>query len=236
MDNYTFHMALSCLWNFIHQVNAFFHAKQPWTLAKQDKDAFAQVISATAHSLRAIAILLWPIMPRKMEQLLDSLGIVFHVGKISIDDLHSWDQCFMLKKVEPLFQKIDMKKKSEQQPTHEQAREKTPENVIKIDDFAKVELVVGTIVEAQEVPKSDKLLVLQVDFGTKGIRQILAGIKAFYTPDELIVKQGVFVANLKPRTMMGRTSQGMMLFAEDAENKLQMVTIAASVANGTRLR
>jgi len=236
MNNYTFHMALASLWTFIHHVNAYFHARQPWLLAKQDKAAFIQVISATAHSLRAIAILLWPIMPSKMEQLLESLGIVFQVGKVPVDDLHNWNQDFMLKKTEPLFQKIEIKQESEQQPKSEPTRKKAQENGITIDDVTKVELVVGTIKEAQEVPKSDKLLLLQVDFGQKGVRQILAGVKAFYTPDALIGKQGVFVVNLKPRKMMGIESQGMMLFAPDADNKLQMVTIAAPVANGTRLR
>ncbi len=107
---------------------------------------------------------------------------------------------------------------------------------ITINDLAKVELLVGTIQECHVVPESEKLLQLQVNFGEKGDRQILAGIKKWYQPQDLVGKQGIFVFNLKSRTMLGLESQGMMLCAQDANGVFQLATVTASVPNGTQLQ
>ncbi len=109
------------------------------------------------------------------------------------------------------------------------------DDYITIDDLIKVELIVGTIQECHVIPESNKLLQLQVSFGEKGNRQVLAGIKKWYQPQDLIGKQGVFVFNLKPRTMLGLESQGMMLCAQDTAGMFQLVSIAAPVPDGTRL-
>jgi len=232
MGNYQFHMAIASLWKFINKVNAFFHAQEPWKLAKTDKDVFLQVLSATAHSLYVIAVLLWPIMPKKMEQLFYSLGFTFDPDRKLLEDISTsdWNKRFKLNKIETLFQKPEKRVITKQE-------EKIPQTLseISIDDFIKIHLVVGTIKTAEEIEKSDKLLKLQIDCGSYGMRQILAGVKKYYKPDELIGKQGVFVLNLKPRKIMGIASQGMMLFAE-GKDKLQMVTVEAVVPNGTRLR
>lgn len=107
---------------------------------------------------------------------------------------------------------------------------------ITIDDLAKIELLIGTIEECHVVPESEKLLQLQVSFGEKGNRQILAGIKKWYQPQDLIGKQGIFVFNLKSRTMLGFKSEGMMLCAQDANGQFQLATVTAPVPNGTQLR
>ena len=107
---------------------------------------------------------------------------------------------------------------------------------ITIQDFTKIELRVGTIVDCQPVPKSDKLYALQVNFGEHGIRQILSGVKQHFTPEELIGKQGSFVFNLQPRAMVGMSSQGMMLFAQNPEGKLVIVGPHAAVDAGVRLQ
>ncbi|HEB41973.1 MAG TPA: methionine--tRNA ligase [Candidatus Dependentiae bacterium] len=108
-------------------------------------------------------------------------------------------------------------------------------NYITINDLAKIELLVGTIQECHVVPESEKLLQLKVNFGEKGDRQILAGIKKWYQPQDLVGKQGVFVFNLKPRTMLGLESQGMMLCAQDSTGLFQLVTVTAPVPDGTQL-
>ena len=109
------------------------------------------------------------------------------------------------------------------------------EEYIKIDDVAKVHLVVGTIIEAGPMKGSDKLLKLQVDLGGYGKRQVLAGVAKIFKPEELLGKQGVYVANLAPRKMMGTESQGMMLFARDDKGNMRMATVGGEVSNGTRL-
>jgi len=231
MSDYQFHMALARLWKFINKINAFFHEQEPWKLAKKDREAFLQVLSSTAHSLYVVATLLWPVMPKKMEQLFFSLGLPFELKKDLVEELTlgNWNKTFHLQKVDTLFVKP--------QPILRQAQdERESEDFISIDDFSKVKLLVGTIESAEEIPKSDKLIKLQVNLGDLGTRQILAGVKKFYAPQDLVGKQGVFVVNLKPRKIMGTESQGMMLFAEGDDGKLQMVTVSDVVLNGTRLR
>jgi len=236
MSDYQFHMALACLWKFINKVNAFFHSQEPWKLAKCDRDAFLQVLAATANSLKIVAVLLWPVMPKKMEKLLSSLGLSFKIDKNLVEDLSlgNWNQKFILQKIETLFAKPEENKVVE--PTKKKEVKKEASDFIKIDDFAKVHLVVGTIEQAEDVSDSNKLLKLQVNCGKYGNRQVFAGIKKFYSIDDLIGKQGVFVVNLKPRKIMGQESQGMMLFAEGEDKMLQMTTVSAVVPNGTRLR
>ncbi len=234
MQDYQFHMALARLWKFIHQVNAYFHAQEPWKLAKADRAAFIEVLAVTCHSLRVVATLLWPIMPNKMEELLESIGVTFAVKEDHnlIEDLElSWkERSFMLKKIIALFATYEPKKDDQA----EQKQKSTDH--ISIDDFAKVLLAVGTIEQCDEVPKSDKLYCLQIDFGDKGKRQILAGIKKAYAPSELMGKQVVCVINLKPRKMLGLESQGMVLVAQDSDGKPQIVSPISGVPNGTRLK
>jgi methionyl-tRNA synthetase len=241
MSENLIHMALSRLWKFIHQINAYFHAQEPWKLAKTDRDAFMQVLSVTCHSLRVVATLLWPIMPKKAEQLLQSIGVKFEIKENhnSVEDLElSWKgRTFMLSKIAALFKKHEPKPKEEVPKKAEQKEmKKTDGDHITIDDVIKVELLVGTVEQCQELPKSDKLLKMQVNFGDKGVRQILAGIKASYAPEDLIGKQAIFVTNLKPRKMMGIESQGMMLISKDENGKVHINSPVTKVPNGTRLQ
>jgi len=243
MQDCLYHMALARLWKFVNSVNAYFHAAQPWKMVGNDRDAFMEVISATCHSLRAVAILAWPVMPHKMEEMLGSLGHTFTMQDIIENlELEIWNEHFMLKKIPTLFEKPEPEITSVTQEVlaaleaaaEAPATPAVPDVVI--DDVMKMHLLVGTIEQCEEVPKSDKLYKMQVNFGASGMRQILSGIRKHFTPDELIGKQAVFVFNLKPRMMLGLESQGMMLLAEDAEGKLTMTTVARAVPNGTRLR
>ncbi|MBU4269410.1 methionine--tRNA ligase, partial [Candidatus Dependentiae bacterium] len=152
MNHYNFHVALSELWKFISDVNAFFHDQKPWALVKQDKELFAEVIYAVLHSLYSIGILLWPVMPKKMEELLTSIGHNFDLNNNYEIDLRSniWNKKFVLKKLDgQLFirpegtvdtNKADLLKKEETNVV---------DDFITIDDFAKVKLVVGTILECE---------------------------------------------------------------------------------------
>ena len=105
---------------------------------------------------------------------------------------------------------------------------------ITIDEFARVELRLGTIIECTLVEESKKLLCMQVDFGKYGIRQILAGVRKFYAPEELIGRQALFCYNLKSRKMLGLESQGMLLCAED-DRILSIISPISAIADGTRL-
>ena len=234
MQESMFHLALARLWAFIHKVNSYFHENEPWKLAKTDPARFHEVMSATAHSLRIIGILLWPVMPKKMAALLDSLGVPFELHNNTIEklELGVWQNHFLLKQIPILFKKPEGKESMEEVKQQASVPEPT---YISIEDVIKVELIVGTIVACEEVAGSDKLVKSQVDFGPLGMRQVLSGIRKYYAPADLIGKQGVFVFNLSPRKMMGLESQGMMLLAKDENGGMKMATVAGPVPNGSRL-
>jgi methionyl-tRNA synthetase len=176
-----------------------------------------------------------------MAQLLAAIGSAIDLRDSAIEslELNVWNRKFMLKSMqEPLFKKPEPQETEGalQQSVTTQEIKDVEGNIIDINDFTKVHLVVGTITECKELPNSDKLLILQVNCGSHGKRQILSGIKKYFKPGDLINKQGVFVLNLKPRKMAGLESQGMMLLAEDNEGIPQRVTVEQLVPDGTRLK
>lgn len=239
MHNYMFHHALASLWKFIHAVNASFHEQEPWKIAKTNPQWFSNILSDTCHSLYVIALLLWPIMPHKMEELLLSLGIEFKLEEHiinNIDDLNTWNKTFTLKKIPTLFEKPIREIEEEKQVKLESEKSVVEQPLITIDDLTKIELITGTIEACVDVPGYDKLLQLTVDLGAMGKRTIFSGIKKWYTPEELVGKRGLFAANLKPRKMAGTESQGMMMMPEDEHGKPQLVQFSEAVKNGVRLK
>jgi methionyl-tRNA synthetase len=236
MNELHVHLALGVLWKFINKVNAYFHAKEPWKQAAKDRDAFNVTLSASCHGLRTIAILAWPVMPRKMTELLMALGTSYKPSEKTIEELNLnvWNHRFELVQVAPLFHKPEIVE--EEKKTEELTQEEVAMSYIDINDLTKVELVVGTILSCSEVKGSSKLYCLEVDCGSYGTRQILSGVRASFTPEDLINKQATFVLNLKPRAMMGMESHGMMLVAENATGKVELMMPEKSVPNGTRLR
>ncbi|MGZ6254859.1 MAG: methionine--tRNA ligase [Candidatus Chromulinivorax sp.] len=242
VDEGMFYRAVARIWDYINLVNAYFHEHEPWKVVKQDRAKFLEIISMTAHSLKVIALLLWPVMPTKMEQLLNSLGCSFDRSenyKALLQNM-AWNHTFVIEQIPALFTKIELEKKDDMVQISENI-EKTEvvkvveENFISIDDFLKVELRVGTIVECEIVQGSDKLVRSQVDFGDLGIRQILSGIRKFYSPEDLQGKQALFVVNLKPRKMMGFDSQGMMLLAQDDLVGLKIMSPEQPVKAGSKI-
>jgi methionyl-tRNA synthetase len=222
------------IWEFIHLVNAFMQQQQPWKTATTDKEAFKQDIAAVIYSLRIIGIILWPVMPNTMEKLLRAIGYNLNIQEhrnALIKDTPWQGEC-ILKPIEPLFQKYEQK--IEEKPVEEKKITPT-ENIITIDDFAKVDMRIGLIEHAEPVEKSDKLMKLQVDFGPFGKRQILSGVRKYLTVEDLQGKKGVFVINFAPRMMMGNESQGMMLTAE-SDGKLSILKPSDDIAPGAKIK
>lgn len=245
MDNNYYYRALNSLWAYINKTNSYFHAQEPWKIAVHNQARFTEIISAVCHSLEAIAKLLWPVMPTKSQELLQSLGARLEISGNIVQELaeSTWSNTYTLQQVPPLFQKFEIQKKqeivtpkdSEKQKVTAMTETQTQSNIT-IDDVFKVMLVVGTINSCEEIPKSDKLYKLQVDFGAKGTRQVLSGIKQFYKPEELLHKQAVFIYNLQPRVMMGLESHGMILTAQTEDNKPRVIRPEVAVPNGTQLK
>jgi methionyl-tRNA synthetase len=149
-------------------------------------------------------------------------------------------------KGDALFPRIDMEIVNEQtapkdsvasaapESTQEKAPVAPPENVVTIDEFARVQLKTGKIIEAERVPKSNKLLRLQVDTGE--MRQVVAGIAKWYAPEDIIGKTVVIVCNLAPAKLMGVESQGMILAASDAAGNLAVISPERPIAPGNRVK
>ncbi len=228
MERGFYHVALNHVWKFLNQVNAYFHNKEPWKLAKSDKDSFMGVLSATFHSLKTVGIVLWPVMPQKMEELFNRIGYTLTLDQDNVGQCKVlWNSPFTLKEGAALFEK----------PEPKEAIVQPEPEYIKIDDVAKVDLKVGTITKCELIEESEKLLKLEVDLGESEPRCILAGVRASYNPEDLIGKQGVFVTNLKPRTMLKKyVSQGMMLFVKDSDDKMVFVTTEKEVPKGNKLQ
>jgi len=208
---------------------------EPWKLSKSDRARFKEVVSATCHSLKAIAILLWPIMPKKMEELLCSIGVKLDVGKDYFSELKTlvWSENFKLKKIDPLFKKYELKKEAESK--NEKAKTEIENQKIKFDDFIKVEIRAGEIKEIEDIPESKKIYKMTVDFGEYGTRTICAGLKEFYKPQDLKNKKSIFAFNLVPRKLLGVQSEGMMMMAKNSEGIPTIVSVEKGVLNGTRL-
>jgi len=234
MKKYSFHMAYAEVKKYVAQVNAYVHAREPWIVAKKDPAAFVETLAAVASSLYGVAHFLWPVMPVKVEELLQVLGkkLILEVG--TVDDLAAWNQEFAFNEKRTLFEKVEGRFEEQAKPIQEEKKLDVEE--IEITDFAKVHMVVGTIKHAEAVEKSDKLLKLLVDCGEYGERQILAGVKQSYKPEELIGEQGVFVVNLKPCKLMGMESQGMMLFVEGDKRSNEKLSPSNEVTPGKRVR
>jgi methionyl-tRNA synthetase len=233
MDECSYHMAIAAVNKLVARANAYFHEQQPWKIVKDQPELFNEVIWATCAVLEAVSILLQPVMPTKMVELQARIGSQIKLegdvlAKVVAGEASSE---FKLEHREPLFMKYD-KLEPVEAPQVEEVKKDA--NSIEFDDFLKVELIVGTITVCDEVPKSKKLLRMDVDFGDKGMRQVLSGIKEFYSPADMVGRQGVFVFNLKPRKIMGMESQGMLLSVADGDN-LKLAAVADKVTNGSRL-
>lgn len=235
MDRGYFHRALAAVWKYIGNLNSYFHASEPWKLAKTNPDQFKMVLSATCHGLYSVAYLSWPAMPQKMEELLTALGYTFEAkgDKVSALRNQPWNKVFTMQIQDPLFLKPEPEKSVATEETPMVQEPQAAE--ISIEEFCKVELRVGTITHCTLVPKSEKLLRLEVDFGAFGKRVIFSGIQKHYTSEQLLTKQALFVFNLKPRKMMGEESHGMFLMVQDQEDRLAFLAPERPVPNGKLL-
>lgn len=223
----SFNLILESIWQMIGDANNCIAQKEPWKLAKTNLEELKIVIFNIWNSLRLIALSIYPFMPDTADMMWKQLGL----KSLKEEAVFQWEwkpsYDIRILKGEQLFPRIEEKK--EKQKIIEGVKE-----LINIDDFAKVELRVGKVISAEKVEKSEKLLKLQVDIGED--RQIVAGIAKSYTPDDLIGKKIVVVANLKPTKLMGIESHGMLLAATDEEGRLSILTLDREVKQGARVK
>lgn len=219
----------------VKSTNRYLEIKAPWTLAKaEDKEPLYHTLYTAAEALRVAAVLLDPVMPGKMKEIRQVLG-VDHLSRVLRDAL-AFGQLVpgaRLGAVSPLFPRIDAGKKEPAPAIPAPAPQPAPaveEGLIDISDVAKVKLRTAKVIHAEPVKGADKLLKLQILLGEER-RQIIAGIALYYKPEEVIGKTVIVVANLKPAKLRGEISQGMLLAASKGE-KLTLLTVDEEISSG----
>nr|WP_321403735.1 methionine--tRNA ligase [uncultured Desulfobacter sp.] len=215
MEVCQFNKALSSVWELVSAMNKYIVTNEPWALVKDPAraDELGTVLYELLEGIRFVAGLIWPVMPETSGKIFAALGIeVPESGFFTLDAIRPWGQIsqgITLTKPEILFPRVDVEKKEAAPPAPKPLKPALKDEIT-IDDFAKIDLRAGTIDAAERIEQSDKLIKLQVNLGTQ-TRQIVAGIGKSYTPEELVGKEVIVVANLKPVKLMGELSEGMVL-------------------------
>jgi methionyl-tRNA synthetase len=217
------HRFLENLWKPLTIANKSIEVAKPWELMKNGEEEKAMaLIGLIANILAKVSVMLHSIMPNTTNKLADAICLDINTNSYnSLIKNKEILEDFVINKIDPLFPRIELETPKIEEEVKEIKKEKQEElvieNVITFDDFLKVDLKVGTVIQAEEVKKSKKLLKLQVDLGENRPRQILAGIKEFYSAQELMNTQVCVVSNLKPAKLMGQMSEGMLLAAKDED-------------------
>jgi methionyl-tRNA synthetase len=241
MENLAFNRALESLWRLIGETDQYLQSRAPWKMIKAEgpTPALARILWNGLEVVRIVATALLPVMPRLAPQVLAAIGVP--ELPTSFDALR-WGGLptgVEIPALAPLFPRIDkaayLGEAQEKEKTVETTTA-TPETPrISVDQFFQAELKVATILAAEPVPKSNKLLKLSVDVGEGAPRTLVAGIALAYKPEDLVGKQVVVVANLQPAKLMGVESNGMVL-AASLDGKPVLLHPAAQVPNGTRVK
>ena len=231
LERLHFNIVLSKLWEVIGELNEYIAASVPWK--EKDDETLSNILYTLAEALRIIAVYIYPFMPDTANAVWRQLGISDDIGQLKTRDITGWGglspSIIVSKKVQ-LFPRIDVEK------IVDGAKEsgESINNLISIDDFARVELKIGRVLSAERVKKSNKLIVLRVDTGEE--RQIVAGIGKAYSPEELTGKKVAVVTNLKPVKLMSIESQGMLLAASDSEGRLSLLSVEKDIKEGAKIR
>ena len=252
MDELQFSVALQDIWQLIGECNRYIDQNMPWVLAKTEegRERLKTVMYVLCECIRIVTILIAPTMPRTPARIFEQLG----VSDPALCSFESTSRFGVLpaggrvQKGEALFPRIDIKKEMadivptpaaqpapEPKPNAEKAQD---DGLITIDDFARVRLRAARVTAAEKVEGADKLLKLTLSLGAgEPERTVVSGIAKFYTPEEMVGKQVVVVANLRPAKLRGIRSEGMILCASDAQDKtLKLVTVEPGVEDGADIR
>lgn len=239
--------AIKSVWAFISRANKYIDETAPWALAKDEskKQELANVMYTLVEALRIISGMIFPYMPTTAGKLWQQLNLPGTIEQLRLADIEAWggtpagmhigeaQQLFPRIEVEKEEQPVKEAKKPEKQKAKKDKQQATTaEGEISIEDFAKIQLRVAKVIEAEPVPKADKLLKLKIDLGDEQ-RELVSGIAKQYKPEELIGKNVIVVANLKAAKIRGVVSHGMVL-AASAGDALQLVTVDMPVGSVVR--
>lgn len=248
MDNMKLSDSIKLVWSFISRTNKYIDETTPWVLGKDEarKAELNRVLYDLVESLRAISVMIEPFIPTTARRIWAQLNLPQNFDEIRISDIEGWGKTpvgIQINKPEQLFPRIEIeeekpeakkevkenkKAKKEEQKSPEKAKE-NEDGVIGIEDFSKIDLRVVEILAAEPVPKTEKLLKIQVSLGDEE-RTVVSGIAKFYKPEELVGKHVILVANLKPAKLRGVMSHGMLLAASKGD-KLEVVETTMPVGS-----
>ncbi len=250
MDKLNFSMALEEIWKLVRRTNKYIDETTPWTLIKEgQEDRLKTVIYNLLESIRIISGLIKPFMKETSSKINEQIGYsdysyedltkfgLLKVGTKVCKGKNLFDRLDVDKEIEIIVEKnselIELRKKKNSGSNEEKEVVDEERELITIDDFAKVELKVGKIIDCQPHPKADRLLVSKIDIGDE-VRTIVSGIRKFYNEKDLIGKKVIVVTNLKPVNLRGVESNGMILAASDEEN-LSVLTVLNDIKEGSKV-
>lgn len=248
MDNMKLSDSIKLVWSFISRTNKYIDETTPWVLGKDEvrKAELNRVLYDLVESLRAISVMIEPFIPTTARRIWAQLNLPQNFDEIRISDIEGWGKTpvgIQINKPEQLFPRIEIeeekpevkkevkenkKAKKEESKAPEKAKE-NEDGMIGIEDFSKIDLRVVEILAAEPVPKTDKLMKIQVSLGDEE-RTVVSGIAKHYKPEDLIGKHVVLVVNLKPAKLRGVMSHGMLLAASKGD-ELQIVETTMPVGS-----
>lgn len=226
INNYEFDKALILIFEFTDECNNYIQQNEIWK--SKDKKKLYELVD----SIKAVSILLYPFIPGSCEKIASLLNFKI----TSLEQIQKPLEIKPIKKAEVLFKKIETENIKANNPIKKESA-KMPEqksNIVEFSEFTKLDIRIGTITEAKPHPNADKLFILKVDFGNE-TRQIVAGLRKFYTDHELVGKQISVIMNLKPAVLRGIESQGMLLAAEDSEGKVVLMIPEKKVLDDAKI-
>ncbi|MGB0429777.1 MAG: methionine--tRNA ligase [Bacteroidia bacterium] len=237
IEKYRFKEALGEWMNLARLGNKYLTETEPWKLLKTDAERAGTVLNIGAQIVASLAITCEPFLPFTAQKLKNVLGLADknwnHAGSILLSEgtvIENPGHFFTKiddKFVKTQVQKLEDKTAAAKEPTYEPVKE-----TVQFEDFTKLDLRIGKIIEAEKIPKAKKLLKLTVDLGFEK-RTVVSGIAAFYKAEEVVGKQVTILVNLAPRKLRGVESQGMILMIEDADGSLKFVSPEGDVINGS---
>jgi methionyl-tRNA synthetase len=236
MPELGFHKALMAIWELIGKVNKYIDSMAPWVLAKSDRERLGTVMVYIIESLKIVSVLVWPFMPGTSEKIQGFLGLPKKGENLKLEDVPEWGigkTAVTISQIPHLFPRIEENRGGEGAKPGKEIEKKDNEDRISFQEFQKLDLRVGTVLKAETIPGSKKLLKLIVDIGEE--RTVVAGLVGHYTEEDLVGKQVVVVVNLEPAKLMGVESQGMVLAAED-ESGVHLLSFDVFVTPGSKVK
>ena len=239
MAEFAFHRALAAIWEFVTVVNQYVDSQQPWALAKDPRqaDRLVTVLGTLAEALRCLGILLLPFVPEAAARIRAAVGDRAEATLAAAEFGRPWrapEDLGAVQRLTGLFPRVEVKADAPASGTKVAPATAVPADRISIDEFKRVDLRVAEILGATPVPKSKKLLQLTVRVGEE-TRTLVAGIAEHYRPEALVGRKVVVVANLEPATLMGVTSNGMVL-AGSAGETLALLALDRDLPSGAKVR